>query len=278
MANILRTNGPQKVKVFCYPAGHDEEFPSTEKEEQQNRYKVFRGLRWNANYDDKKRIETDQYDVAPTVKFVCVSPYLEKFLGSVRLMPMKYLSMIRDAFSDAANPSRNLVNPGFQLPQDPTAAEISRLVIRKEFLKPKPQSHRPDKFKEARDEVIARLFVAMMAYCRYPEVRPPIPGLNPEDEVVIKRIFGISYVDAWEPVFAKRGLTPNFIGPAKWVPTVEKQDPPPDEEVLVEHIQAGWVEANWDVAEELCTDYGLTAPYFYTKRDEIDHAQPYVAI
>lgn len=275
MANILKTNERQKVKVFCYPAGHDEEFPLTEKEEQKNRYKVLRGLGWDADYDDKKRIETDQYDVAPTVKFICVSPYMEKFLGSVRLMPMKYLSMIRDAFSDAAKPSRNLVDPGFQLPEDATAAEISRLVIRKEFLKPKPTSHRPDKFREARDEVIARLFVAMMAYCRYPEVRPRTPELNPEDEVVIERIFGISYVEAWEPVFAKRGLTPNFIGPAKWVPTVEKQDPLSDEEVPVEYLQAGWMEANWDVAEELCTHYGLTAPYFYTKRDEI---QPFVDI
>lgn len=278
MANIVKTNGRQKVKVFCFPAGHDEEFPSREKEEQKNRYKVLRRLGWNANYDDQEKIETDQYDVAPTVKFVCVAPYTETFLGSVRLMPMKYLSMIRDAFSDAAKPSRNLVDPGFQLPEDATAAEVSRLVMGKKFLKPKPTDHRPDRFKEARDEITVRLFVAMMAYCRYPELRPRIPGLNPEDEVAIERIFGISYVKAWEPVFAKRGLTPNFIGPAKWVPTVEKQDPLSDEEVPVEYLQAGWMEANWDVAEELCTDYGLTAPYFYTKRDEKNHAQPCAAI
>ncbi len=277
MANIVKLDGRQKVKVFCYPAGHDDEFPSTETEEQKNRYKVLRRLGWNANYDDEKKIETDQYDVAPTVKFVCVSPYLEKFLGSVRLMPMKYLSMIRDAFCDAANPSRNLVDAGFEIPRDPTAAEISRLVMRKEFIKPKPTSHRPDKFKQARDEVIARLFVAMMAYCRYPELRPQTPGLNPEDEVIIERIFGISYVDAWESVFAKRGLKPEFIGPAKWVPTVEKQDPLPDNEALVEHIQAGWVEANWDVAEELCRKYGIEEPYFYTKRDEI-HCHPCVGM
>jgi N-acyl-L-homoserine lactone synthetase len=265
MACDLETSGNQKVKVYCFPPGHSDKFLShLEKQELENRYNVLHHLGWDAHFDHKKKIETDQYDIAPTVKFVCVAPYTEKFLGSVRLMPMKYHSMIRDAFSNASKPERNLVDPGFQLPADAMSAELTRLVVRRQFLKPKPQSHRSDKFKQARKEVVARLYVAVLAYCHHPELRPDIPGLNPEDNVEVEKIFAISYVDAWEPVFAKRGLEPEFIGDAKWVTTTEEQDPL--KEVLEEHIQAGYMEAKWEVAKKLYKDYGLEGPAFYTTR------------
>lgn len=268
----------KKVTVVCYPAGDTKKFPITDKEQRKNRYKVLHRLKWKANYDDKNKTESDQYDISPTVNFVCKAPYTKKYLGSARVMPMKHLSMLRDAFSDVSKPDRNLVAPGFHVPDDAISAEISRLVVRNQFLKPKPESHRPDIFKQARDEVIIRLYVAILAYCRFPELRPRIPGLSPEDNVPIEKIFGISYVDAWEPVFAKRGLKPNYIGEAKWVPTLEEHDPLFDDEVLVEHIQAGWVEANWKVAEKLCEDYGLEPPYFITEPEKNQHHKPSAAM